>query len=80
MNKTCPLETSVKNMQTFAFSAKPAYGTCSKLSHNFPFLFSNKMMVIRARIRKISVRLANREDPDPTASSEAVWSGSALFV
>ena len=25
------------------------------------------------------VRIANREDPDQTASSEAVWSGSALF-
>ena len=23
---------------------------------------------------------ANREDPDQTASLEAVWSGSALFV
>ena len=26
------------------------------------------------------VKIANREDPDQTASSEAVWSGSALFV
>ena len=26
------------------------------------------------------VWIANREDPDQTASSEAVWSGSALFV
>ena len=26
------------------------------------------------------VRIENREDPDQTASSEAVWSGSALFV
>ena len=26
------------------------------------------------------VRIANREDPDQTASSEAVFSGSALFV
>ena len=25
------------------------------------------------------VRIANREDPDQTASSEAVWSGSALL-
>ena len=25
-------------------------------------------------------RIANREDPDQTASSEAVCSGSALFV
>ena len=27
-----------------------------------------------------SLKIANREDPDQTASSEAVWSGSALFV
>ena len=33
-------------------------------------------MVIVLRI----VRIANREDPDQTASSEAVWSGSALLV
>ena len=26
------------------------------------------------------IRIANMEDPDQTASSEAVWSGSALFV
>ena len=28
----------------------------------------------------MDVRIANRLDPDQTASSEAVWSGSALFV
>ena len=26
------------------------------------------------------VRIANKEDPDQTASSEAAWSGPALFV
>ena len=44
------------------------------------FLFSTKMMVIRATIHKMLVRIANREDPDQTASEEAVGSGSALFV
>ena len=43
----------------------------SKISNTFLFLFSNKM-VIRARIHKMLVRNANREDPDQTASSEAV--------
>ena len=38
------------------------------------------MLIIRAEILKILIRIANREDPDQTASSEAVWSGSALFV
>ena len=34
--------------------------------------FLNKMIVIRAEINKLLVRIANREDPDQTASSEAV--------
>ena len=38
------------------------------------------MWVTRTGINKKYVRIANREDPDQTASSEAVWSGSALFV
>ena len=33
-----------------------------------------------AGIHKMLVRISNREDPDQTASAEAVWSGSALFV
>ena len=36
------------------------------------FLFSNKMLVSRAGTHKMFVRKANREDPDQTASKEAV--------
>ena len=36
------------------------------------FLFSNKMLIFSVRTRKMFVRTANREDPDQTASSEAV--------
>ena len=36
------------------------------------FLFSNRMLVIRARIHQMLVLIANRGDPDQTASSEAV--------
>ena len=32
------------------------------------------------RLSGLDVKIANMEDPDQTASSEAVWSGSALFV
>ena len=41
---------------------------------HFPFLFSfsNKMLVIRAGTYKMLVRIAYREDPDLTASAEAV--------
>ena len=35
---------------------------------------------MRAEIHKMLIRIANREDPDQTASSEAVWSGSAQFA
>ena len=35
-------------------------------------LFFNKMSAIRAGIHKMLVGIANREDPDQTASSEAV--------
>ena len=38
----------------------------------FLFLISNKMLVFRAGICNMLVRIANREDPDQTASSEAV--------
>ena len=44
------------------------------------YLFSNKMWIIKARIQKMLDRIANRDDPDQTASSEAVLSGSVLFV
>ena len=33
---------------------------------------SNKMLVFKAEIHKTSLRIANKEDPDQTASSEAV--------
>ena len=58
------------------------------------FLFSYNVGYLRAGIHKMLARMANREDPDQTASSdpvqtafseavwseEAVWSGSAPFV
>ena len=45
---------------------------CSKISNTFLFLCANKMIVVRAGIYRMPVRIANREDPDQTASSEAV--------
>ena len=41
-----------------------AYGKCSKILNTFLFLFSNKMLVIRAGIHKMHVRIANRKVPD----------------
>ena len=43
------------------------------LSNTFLFLFSIKMLVFRgAKIHNMVVKIANREHPDQTASSEAV--------
>ena len=56
------------------FDKKNSRQPCAKISFNsFLFLLSNKMLVIKARTCKMLVRIANREeDPDQTASSEAV--------
>ena len=51
------------------------YGKCSKILNTFLILVSNKMLIFRAGIHKVLVRIAKREDPDQTASS-----GSVLFV
>ena len=40
-----------------------------KLKKNL-FLFSNKVYVFRAGIHKMPVRIANKEDPDQTASQK----------
>ena len=47
-------------------------GKCSKILNTFLFLFSTKMLVITVVIHKTLVSIANRRDPDQTASSEAV--------
>ena len=49
------------------------YDTFSKISDTtFLTLFSNKMLVIKAGIHRMLVIIANREDPNQAASSEAV--------
>ena len=48
------------------------YCKFSKILNTFLFLFLNKMLAFRTGIRKMLVRIVNREDPDKTASSEAV--------
>ena len=55
-------------------------GKCFKFSNTFLFLFVNKLLVFKAGIHKFIIRTANREDPVQTASSEAVLSGSVMFV
>ena len=40
------------------------YNKFSKVSNSFLFLFLVKMLVIRAGINKLLVRIANREDTD----------------
>ena len=45
---------------------------CSKISNAFLLLFSNKMLVFRTELYKMLGKIANREDADQTASSEAI--------
>ena len=53
------------------------YSKCSKILNTFLFLFSNKSVCYEGwNSQYAAVRIANREDPDQTASSEAVSSGS----
>ena len=47
------------------------YGKCFKMLNSFLFLFSNEFVVIRAENDTMLVRIANREDTDQNASSEA---------
>ena len=56
------------------------YDNFSLISNSLLYLHLNEMLFIKAWIHKMFVRIANREDPDQTASTEAVWSGSALFI
>ena len=43
-------------------------GKCSKISNTLFFLFSNKILFSGLEFTKLLVRIANREDPDQTAS------------
>ena len=45
---------------------------CSQVLNTFLVLFSNNILVVKAVIHKMLVEIANREDHDQTASSEAV--------
>ena len=59
-------------MSPLRFNSFLHYGKYSEITNTFFFLFSCKMLVIMAEIHKMLVRIANREDSDQTASSEAV--------
>ena len=60
------------NMRVWMEAIKDLYCKCSKISNTFFFMFSNKMLVFWAGTHKKLVRIAIRENPDQTASSEAV--------
>ena len=56
------------------------YGKYSKITNTFPHLFPSKMLIIRAGIHKLLIRIANSEDLDQNASSEAILSGSTICL
>ena len=53
-------------------SSTGEYSKCCKVSNTFLVLFSNKMLISRAGIHKMLVRIANRKDPDQTASESLI--------
>ena len=58
-------------------------GKCSKISNMFFSICSPikcSLSLFGAELTKKLVSIVNRGNPDRTASSEAVGSGSALFV
>ena len=56
--------------KTIKYNARVSNGFSkySKISNTFLILFSNKLLVFRAGIHKMFVRIANRENTDQTAS------------
>ena len=61
-----------KSLEEVILISRTYNGNCFKIASNFLIQFSNKMLVIKAGIHKMLVRIKNREDPDQTVSSEAV--------
>ena len=58
---------SARYFKTFIFEKISEYGKCSKISNNFLIQFSNKMMVIKARMSekmtgKLLIRLLPQSD------------------
>ena len=60
----------MKKITKFVLCCSCEYSKCSKFSETFLSLFSNKMLAIRAVIHKMLARIANRDDPDQTASKK----------
>ena len=61
-----------RSQRPLQFYNKSLYGKFSEFRTPFLSRFATRMLVIKAGIHKMLVRIANREDPDQTASSEAV--------
>ena len=53
-----PHSTVSKRSKVYPFPI--SYGKFSKISHSFFFLFSNKILIIRAEIHNMLARIANR--------------------
>ena len=56
------------------------YGKCSKISNTLFHTFFGQKFTFMQLFLKIPSGMANSIDPDQTAPSGAVWSGSALFA
>ena len=61
---------------SYALLSRGLFGTVNVLKFRTLFslcsLFSNKILIVKAEVHQMLVRIANKEDPDQTAFSEAV--------
>ena len=68
------MSTHVRSFISISMKAAIENKSCGKckISSTFLFPFSKIMFIISIGIHKMLVNIANMEDPDQTASSEAV--------
>ena len=59
-------------LHMFYFLQYLSHSKHSEILNTFLFVFSSRMLAMRGGIHKILLRIANIEDPDQTATSEAV--------
>ena len=72
MNGALRYSPSVQPILGVYWSILISYAKCSKILNTLLILAPYKMLMIGPEIHKMLIRIANREDPDQTASSEAV--------
>ena len=78
--KMCEYSLEVPQWGTSNVNEYQQYGKCPKILNTLFHTFFTKIFLFMQLFLKIVSGMANSIDPDQTAPSEAVWSGSTLFA